>query len=380
MVNVLCCVLGTSGDVLPLINVIHEYLNCEENQAVNDFTQCYIITHHYHIESLLEYSLSCKKINYIPLKISPVSVGQGVSAFEDDFEMASAIASVLNTVSVELILCNLFCLEGWLIAHKFDIPCIIIHPTVPFTNEEMRDEIIREFSSSYFCKDDDIPLIDYKLWLWPTLTDKYDNFLECFEKEISCVSSVGKDAPSFPVSSFQVLITTSSLLLPTSTFPSVWPEYCHLSGFIFNKIPLQLKISNIHSLIMNWTANQKKVICIDFGAMTELLYHMYTTRSLVIFLISILSYSKDFSVLFICHRYCHQFQEVFLEYSKNCFPAICDLNFQSRVIWIPGEINHELFLSSCYLFIHHGGIGTSNLAFSLEVPQSKNNFLLFYLT
>jgi hypothetical protein len=200
MINVLCCVLGSSGDVLSLINVVHEFLNCEENQILDDFAHFHVITHRCHTESFLEYSASaspsCKKISYIPLQTSPVSLGDSTSAFEDVVELSSVIAGVLTTIPVELIFCNLFCLEGWLVANKVGIPCIIIHPTVPLTNQQMRDAIISEHLSSGFSKDDNIPFIDYELWLWPTLTDKYDNFLECFEKDISCLQSV-LNPPSF---------------------------------------------------------------------------------------------------------------------------------------------------------------------------------------
>jgi hypothetical protein len=179
---------------------------------------------------------------------------------------------------------------------------------------------------------------------------------------------------------FQVLITTSSLLLPPRSFPSLWPEYCHLTGFVSNKIPLQRNVFEVYSLLSTWIVRQNKIVCVDFGSMTEVLYQLYGTASLVLFLTSILSFSQGFSVIFICHRYCQLFQEAFQSYSEN---HISDCSsFQSRVIWIAGEMNHEFFLSSCYLFIHHGGIGTSNLAFSLEIPQGNkicSYFLFMFL-
>ena len=319
--------LGTLGDVLPLLT-----LSCELMVTSKESVRIIFVTNAAHkntvdsyIKPLPESAVTKNHFRAEYVQCSPLSVS--LESMISDFYDMDSIDEVCRKVALVsdliLVIANLFCLAGALVAELRRVRCILIHPHKPPSKmppnfKSMLKRRLPNFYRQLFaepticrerdegnliCKenkvrvDDDIeeklPVIldscswqDYEEWLWPTLTSMYDSTRRVLK--LQSVSSPSYLIPRRPI----VLLVQSPQVYPP---PGYWPSDRYIvCGCITHdqltcrslpatatgpgpaQTPCQNFFPATSSLIDEFISRQDcNTVCVDFGSMTELLASQY---------------------------------------------------------------------------------------------------------
>ena len=359
--------LGTLGDILPLLT-----LSCELMVTSKESVRIIFVTNAAHkntvdsyIKHLPEGKRTENRFRAEYMQCSPLSFSLEPmrSDFYDMDSVDDACRKVALMSDLILVIANLFCLAGYLVAEFKCVRCILIHPHKPPskmppnfksmlkrrlpnfyrqlfaepTTCRERDEGILFHRRNKVCEDDDIeeklPDIldsccwqDYEEWLWPTLTSMYDSTRRVLK--LQSVSSPSYVIPRRPI----VLLVQSPQFYPP---PGYWPSDRYIvSGCITHdqltcrSLPATATASSQNSfhatppllpsfflLIDEFLSRQDcNTVCVDFGSMTELLASQYEWGTFCTTLLSLAS--LNFSFIMNCQSSFYAIMESFIAASQ----------------------------------------------------------------
>ena len=397
--------LGTLGDIQPLL-ILSSHLLRKLTDVEIIFT-----TNSAHMENVERYfpitsvfrgnrdsdgprrHMSRFSVFYVETPLLGLS-----SSDRDAFFAMDQINSICTKISVienlRLVIANLFCLAGWIVAESRSVQCILIHPHKPpskkppdfrtylkrcnpiFYRKMLANDDVYSTTGSqnHFEKrgSDCISLLDYEEWLWPTLSPMYD-FTRLSVNLPSCLSYYSEILPLQPI----VLLAVSPRYFP---IPGYWPLDQYLvTGCITNQ-QLELEENSTHNLrkqgltpkLQSFLDSQKcNTVFIDFGSMTELIVKEYDWR---IFFQTILRI-EDYSFIISCHSYESILYPLFI--SMLNFNLMGDNddglvdNAMSRVYFLNENVCHPTIFKQCVAVLHHGGAGTMGISLLAGIPQGK---------
>lgn len=342
--------LGTLGDVLPLLILSYELMGITKISIRITF-----VTNAVHKDIVDAYTAPFMKsigdenqfrVDYV--QCSPLTL-PSKSDFYDMNSMDEICGKVALRSELILVIANLFCLSGYLVAESRCVPCILIHPhrppsKMPLNFKTMLKRRLPKFyrqlfteSSRYRKEDDGISSPkwnrkyegrsideehrvtpdsscwqDYEEWLWPTLTSMYDSTRRILK--LKSVLSLSYVIPRRPI----VLLVQSPQFYPP---PGYWPSdryivsgcithdqliSCSLSatGSAPNQNPFSPPLPFFYSflpIIDEFISRQHcNTVCVDFGSMTQLLVTQYEWS---IFCSTLLNLANlDFTFIINCHE------------------------------------------------------------------------------
>ena len=382
--------LGTAGDVLPLLILSRGLI---DHPSSSGNIEIIFVTSDDHIAIVQSYFRGATtrssddgsgtdashrnfSVCYVQLPSLGLSSAEKETFFAMD-ELNDVCAKVGQIDNLSLVIANLFCLAGWLVAESRDVQCVLIHPHKPPTRRpaDFRLSLKRHAPSFYralcLAQQDEQPMSglgregssvdwqDYDEWLWPTLSTMYD----------SLRLSLGLKHPSSP--SYVLPMRPFVLLALSPRFhppPGYWPaDRYMISGFISRQ---QLNEENIEVLspdLSSFFETQScRTVCIDFGSMTRLILAEYDVR---IFHETLLHLS-DFSFVILCHGFELEIRTLFSSYS-SIHTALSSIRKEAdkRVFYVDGRINHAVLFRRCVAVLHHGGAGTLGACLLAGAPQ-----------
>lgn len=390
--------LGTLGDILPLITLSVELLNIN---STNQLLRIFFITnaaHRNHVEKYFPNHVVTNRSRQIffaeyvsnsPLNLDPHDVS---FLSMDEINLISEEMALNGNMT--LVIANLFCLTGWLVAEKLGVRCILLHPHKPQSERPSSFLLSLKRSAPYFhrrilLEEDrghcaDLTLLatennhlailwqDYEEWLWPTLTSSYDSTRK--KLKLKDISSPSYLSPLNPV----VLLAISPYFYPV---PGYWPSDRYIvTGMIsqdqFNEksldIPNDLFSADLSAFL---SFQEHPIICIEFGSMTELLIQQYDWR---VFCATIQRVC-GFSFLILCHQH-HTTITGYFEDSDDASIEMKDekrnrisecLSLFSNVMLVGGHVGHSSLFKRCAAVLHHGGVGTMGAALHAGIPQRE---------
>ena len=361
--------LGTLGDVLPLLT-----LSCELMVTSKESVRIIFVTNAAHkntvdsyIKPLPESTVTRNHFRAEYVQCSPLSVS--LESMRSDFYDMDSVDEVCRKVALMsdliLVIANLFCLAGSLVAELRRVRCILIHPHKPPSKmppnfKSMLKRRLPNFYRQLFaepttcrerdegnlvckrnkeCEDDDIdqklPVIldscswqDYEEWLWPTLTSMYDSTRRVLK--LRNVSSPSYIIPRRPI----VLLVQSPQFYPP---PGYWPSDRYIvCGCITHDqltcrslpatataqtpcqkfFPATLSLlPSFSPLIDEFISRQDcNTVCVDFGSMTELLVSQYEWGTFCSTLLALAN--SNFSFIMNCQSFFNVIMESFIAASQ----------------------------------------------------------------
>lgn len=390
--------LGTLGDTLPLIALSVELISI---YSASRLLKIFFVTnaaHRSHVEKYFpNYIVTSRRkqiffaeyISNAPLNLNPHQL-----SFLSMDEINLIVEKMALTDNLKLVIANLFCLTGWLLAEKFGVRCILLHPHKPHSERPSSFLSSLKRSAPYFhrrilleenlehCADLALLAIgnnnstinwqDYEEWLWPILTSFYDSTRQKLNlKDISSPSYV---PPLNPV----VLLAISPYFYPV---PGYWPSDRYIVSGMISLDQVSEKCLDVldESLLADLSAllslQEYPVICIEFGSMTELLVQQYDWNVFC----ATLQKVCGFSFLMLCHQY-HATITEFLEENDDTSIGMkhaehnrisgC-LSLFNNVILVGGHVGHSSLFKRCAAVLHHGGVGTLGAALHAGIPQRQ---------
>ena len=428
--------LGTLGDVVPLLIISSHLLGSSSASADISIVFVTNIAHQKVVESYFPLSLDHKKdedsqtdldrFSAMYVQTPPVGLsGEDRDSFYNMEELNTICVKVALIKGLSLVVANLFCLAGWLVAECLSLRCILIHPHKPpskipskflsklkrcaplfhrqlMQNHHISDTIkaeLRRNSDNLICESDHkdhcfadagvhveldlevevgvdcVNLQDYEEWLWPTLCEQYDSTRSALN--LTHYSSSSYLLPMQPL----VLLTVSPRFFPP---PGYWPPTRYkIAGYI-SEIQCNQESSNkgaddkhvLQESLLAFLKNQNcNTICIDFGSMTELIVREY---NIGVFCETILLLT-DFSFIIMTHGYENilrpRFSSIFSTMSTSSNETInVDImnKYEERIFFVNRSTSHFLLFKHCVAVLHHGGAGTVGTCLLAGVPQSKD--------
>ncbi len=374
-VSVIALLQGSRGDVLPAMQLL---LNCWENfPTFMAMERCHIITHQCHQDlctNMFSIARDYSVFQFYYLSTSPVVVlkrGSSSKSFENYPELINRLTSIdlLNgrhSHRNTFLIGNLFSLEIWILAQRLELPCILIHPCVPYFDRDIRDAVLQRYQASFGIINNEKLLTDMRWWLWPTLTDKYDAFKDQLETIMDplCQRKMTQHHD------LSVIITMSPKLMSSSfSVPA--------HGFVRNLSVTKLENNSFQALLQSIdtaknSSTFRALVCIDFGSMTTMIENYLQSNEeiyknnnsfpwigLFEAVIS-MAVNNSYHFLILSHgattiqRYFAQPNDQIIVYEFD----ICPSNINS-------------LYAKCSTIIHHGGIGSMQTAMMAGIPQSK---------
>ena len=397
--------LGTSGDIQPLL-ILSSYLLRKLTNVSITFT-----TNSAHMENVEtffpitpQFRARCdsdgprrhmSRFSVFYVRTPPLGLsGIDRDAFFSMDEINSICAKISVIQNLRLVIANLFCLAGWIVAESRLVPCILIHPHKPpskrppdfrtylkrcnptYYRQMLANDDVNSsagFQNPLLKRGSDcISLLDYEEWLWPTLSTMYDSTRVSVNMP-SCLSYYSGILPLQPI----VLLAVSPRYFP---IPGYWPLDQYLvTGCITNQ-QLELEENSTHNqrkinltpILQSFLDNQKcDTVLIDFGSMTELLVKEYDWR---IFFLTILRI-KDYSFVISCHSYKSFIHQIFA--SMLSFTSIGENddglmdNDMNRIYFLNESVCHPTIFKQCVAVLHHGGAGTMGTSLLAGIPQGR---------
>lgn len=339
--EILVCLLGSRGDVLPALAVLDSLL-ARWNLRVT------IITHKEQyslLPSKLQSSATFYGIDLPSVQWDHEDAHPMIRAEEQLHLTACLTAAKLPSHKLTAVITNLFCLEGWLLAQHVGVPCVIIHPNKPPITESARDAVLQSYLIEINQNISSDEYDDLKEWFWPTLCDSYDSFKDYLESDYQ-VTRDGDKMGSVPV----LVILTTYKIASTSS-----PLRCHMVGYISPALSDRTVPDNI---LLPPVSKHSYAIVIDFGSMSG-----YALKEC--------NQSFFNAVLMIAAQDLNKF--VFIIITHELRSNRHNRSNCSNIYWINGEVSHAwLFQQYDNLaMIHHGGVGTCQACMMAGIPQGK---------
>jgi hypothetical protein len=389
--------LGTLGDILPLL-ILAKFLLEQSFEAKEASVEIIFITQIFHdatVQSFFpmdayssnynnKFSVTYVHSHPIGLNRNDRDKNKGDIDSEkntnerDSFysleELDLICVQIASIDALRLVIANLFCLVGFLVAEKKGIRCLFLHPHKPPSRKPadyqsalkrgaptFYQQLFQKQSLSTNCKNYQLVSLnflvnqqgsyhttrnlsdwqDYDEWLWPLLSPMYDSTRDALH--LSHFTSIDYILPLAPM----VLLTVSPHYFPP---PGYWPvDKYSVIGYMQYQNTEKIKqmfdnndkhsgnnhirneaeiVDTVHlnSHDVSHTSNSilpeivqqfiscqnDNTICIDFGSMTELIIHEY---SLGIFCCTLLNI-QNFSFIILCHGYINLFQSYLLKALK----------------------------------------------------------------
>lgn len=417
--------LGTLGDILPLLILSYELMGITKisiritfitNAAHKDIVDAYAAPFMTSIGDQNQF-----RVDYV--QCSPLTLPSKLtkSDFYDMKSMDKICGKVALMSDLILVIANLFCLSGYLVAESRCVRCILIHPhrppsKMPLNFKSMLKKRLPKFFRQLFtkssrCRKKDVGRSideehrvtsdsscwqDYEEWLWPTLTSMYDSTRKVLNLE-SVLSSTYV-IPRRPI----VLLVQSPQFYPP---PGYWPSdryivsgcithdqlmSCSLpaSGLAPNQNSLSPPLPFFYSFlptIDDFTSRQHcNTVCVDFGSMTQLLVTQYNWS---IFCSTLLNLAKlDFAFIINCHESFDAIRDSFITVShyrgkrsasSSRAAAACSTDKAKSnrtseiegILFLGGHVDHSALFKKCVAVLHHGGAGTLGACLHAGVPQ-----------
>lgn len=399
--------LGTLGDVLPLLVVSYELLNCS---ILPERIHIIFVTNICHRASVESYFPPCEdalesdrkfSVEYVEL---PQVGFRDKDAFYSMSELNAICARIGRLDHLSLVIANLFCLAGFFVAELKDVRCILIHPHKPPSKRPHQFLKMLKHRAPYLHRQlhSDVSTIDiedevgnaadratwqdYDEWLWPTLFEMYDSLRH--NLYLKPIFSPSYPPPKKPI----VLITASPQFTPP---PGYWPPDRYImTGFISHESlsrDTSQRESTLPCAVLPFIKRRMcYVICIDFGSMTEVLIATFDWE---VFCRAILAV-KGFSFIILCHDHldaiCRNFHAVLESVSVTVTAdhigaaSTADLapiaaehysgGFNRtreicNTLLLGGYVLHSMLFKECAAVLHHGGAGTVGACLRAGIPQ-----------
>lgn len=363
--------IGTLGDIQPLL-LLAKFLLDQSSEATEANIEIFFVTQIYHestVRSIFPVDASASNYNKkfsvsyvhshpIGLNYSDSGKNKGEDSSENDKfgrdsfysleELDLICIKIASIATLRLVIANLFCLVGFLVAEKKGIRCLFLHPHKPSSRKPANYQSVLKrgaptFYQQLFQKESRFATNyerdlsnwqDYDEWLWPLLSPMYDSTRAALH--LPHFTSTHYKLPLAPV----VLLSVSPQYYPP---PGYWPRDKYIViGYIRYKIdkgmigqgyddnndnhsddcddikndpriqtnpnqhltshesPLDAENDILPENIQQFISRHNNhTICVDFGSMTEVIVHEH---SLELFCCTLLRI-KNFSFIILCHGY-----------------------------------------------------------------------------
>jgi hypothetical protein len=297
--------LGTRGDILSLLFVAENILCQSLNEIAINF-----VTHSTYSSSEFIRRSHLSSMSYVKFWFvdnTALEVDNRKSGEFYDLKSLMHVFKMLRNCQISAVIANLFALSAWLFAESISVKCIFIHPCIPVVNKSKISEILLSIKimspklyQQLFFKTSTTEVNKF-IWcqlLSPIFSSYYDEMRDC----------LGLLSPLSIQYCHLTEITQPLLLVCTSPLISTTDDFINLRnvvvscGYIFQPKDHSIIFSNYNDdiqlsiFIENNKDMSKKIICIDFGSMSQIIEEKY---SLHLFVNVVKSLSDFFSFIII---------------------------------------------------------------------------------
>jgi hypothetical protein len=444
---------GSSGDILPLLLVSKELIRSSAS-ALSVLFITHLCYEHTIYEQLHDWNISIDSSNGADSSVSSgfcvryvdtPAVGNKYTSQEEFYGLDSQcplfeeLYQLHNTnisgssSKIQLIVSNLFSLQGYLLATALKIGCMIVHPHFrPQQQSEQAFRLLLKRSAPALYRrlyeriSNNAAELHRRHWhtyLWPLLSSQYDCIRDClqlpsplalrscalpalplklficcspmlFQTEsndvLSVCGSIDEHSPNgvvstgadmnigYHLSPLDQCIQALTALLPSTACSSSSASSSSRSSSSISNLSLRdntLQCLKFIQAIKNnfvGSVNQRSVVCVDFGSMTSVICDFYLIDR---FLRSILDLVLQTDAT-------NNTPYAFVIVSHNCYDLIAErwksvssiasADVNTQVLIVNGNVKHSMVLQHCACVVHHGGSGTLHTCLKLGVPQGMS--------